>query len=406
MADNHRLGTFLAVFRYKMGKMTYDIAIIGSGLVGAAIAHDLVQWGLKVVVLEREGDLGAGASRSNSGVLHTGFDSKPGTLETQLIRKQAERWVSIFDQLGVPYKKVGAVLLAKNDSEVSRLETIQLNAQTNGVATHILSKKEFKQLEPHAIAQAALHIPGESMTDPYEVMRRLLWGIELRLNTTVTGLEETVEGIRVVTPSEHITAGYVVNCAGLFADELTQEFRITPRRGEFIVFDKSSSHFINHILLPMPNDFTKGVLVFPTLYGYLCAGPSANDQDDKTDWTPHADMLPVLHQKAAEMLPELNNLKPVSAWAGLRTVGHPHNYFIEFSKTIPNLLHVAGIRSTGLSACLGISDYVMKMLKERLEKKPPPTFNKPTFSDSQPWWERLNTLRNVDINRVLEGGRS
>jgi glycerol-3-phosphate dehydrogenase len=382
----------------------HDVIIIGSGLVGSAVAFDLKQMGLKIVVLEREAELGAGASRSNSGILHTGFDSEPGTLETQLIRKQAQRWQGIFNLLNIPYKIPGALLLANNSEEIEKLETIQQNAATNGVETIILSREETKGLEPNAVADASLHIPGEAMTDPFEVMRRLLTTVEVRLNTTVLAVEEINNNLTVITNHERLESRFVINCAGLFADELTDEFQITPRRGEFIVFEKGTTNLVKHILLPMPNKFTKGVLVFPTLHGYLCAGPSAEDQDDKHDWTPHQNVLPTLYEKAAQMLPTLKDLQPVNAWAGLRTVGHPHNYFIEFSKPIPNLLHVAGIRSTGLSACLGISDYVVKMLEEKgLESKPfSASFAVPIFHDFKPWWERLNTLRNVNTEQCLE----
>jgi glycerol-3-phosphate dehydrogenase len=375
-----------------------DVILIGSGLVGSAIAFDLNRLGLNVVVLERERELGAGASRSNSGILHTGFDSEVGTLETRLIRKQAERWRYIFDTLKIPYKIPGALLLANNSEEAGKLETIQQNAATNGVETQILSREETKRLEPNAVAGASLHIPGEAMTDPFEVMRRLLADVEVRLNTTVQAVEENNDNLIVITNNERLESRFVINCAGLFADELTNEFQITPRRGEFIVFEKGTANLVNHILLPMPNKFTKGVLVFPTLHGYLCAGPSAEDQDDKHDWTPHQNVLPTLYEKAAQMLPKLKALQPVNAWAGLRTVGHPRNYFIEFSKHFPNLLHVAGIRSTGLSACLGISDYVVNLLKEKgLESKPStPSFAIANFHDFKPWWERLNALRNVD----------
>jgi glycerol-3-phosphate dehydrogenase len=376
-----------------------DVIIIGSGLVGSAIAYDLTRRGLSVVVLERERELGAGASRSNSGVLHTGFDSEIGTLETKLIRRQAECWPEIFAALKMPYKVPGALLLA-NSGEIGKLETIQQNAATNGVETNILSREETKRLEPNAIAKASLHIPDEAITDPFEVMRRLLANIEVRLNTTVSSVEENNDILAVITNNGRLESHFVINCAGLFADELTDEFQITPRRGEFIVFEKGTANLVNHILLPMPNKFTKGVLVFPTLHGYLCAGPSAEDQHDKHDWTPHRDILPTLHEKATQMLPKLKDLQPINAWAGLRSVGHPRNYFIEFSKRVPNLLHVAGIRSTGLSACLGISDHVINRLKERgLEpKKFTLSFNTPTFNDFKPWWERLNALRNVDIS--------
>lgn len=231
--------------------LVYDVIIIGSGLVGAAIAYDLNRMGLNIVVLEREAELGAGASRSNSGVLHTGFDSEVGTLETQLIRKQADRWPKIFDALSIPFKIPGALLLGRTSEEMDRLETIQQDAANNGVETKILSKEKTKKLEPNAVAKASLHVPGEAMTDPFEVMRRLLANVEVRLNTTVLSLEETNDVLTVITNNERLESRFVINCAGLFADEFTDEFQITPRRGEFIVFEKGTANLINHILLPM-----------------------------------------------------------------------------------------------------------------------------------------------------------
>ena len=138
--------SFPSLFMYKIAQMTYEVAIIGSGLVGSAIAYDLKNLGVRTIILESESDLGAGASRSNSGVLHTGFDSKPNTLETQLIRKQAERWPDIFAKLKIPYKKTGAVLLAKNSDEATGLKTIQKDALANGVKTNILSRQEIQRL--------------------------------------------------------------------------------------------------------------------------------------------------------------------------------------------------------------------------------------------------------------------
>ncbi len=381
-----------------------DVVVIGAGLVGSAIAFDLARLGANVIVLEAESELAAGVSRSNSGVLHTGFDSTPETLETRLIRAQAARWLEIFTALGVPYRVPGALLLARSAHEESRLEDIAAKATQNGVKVEVVGRTRVRQLEPNAPAMAGVLIPGEAITDPIEVVHRLVAGLDVRLGSRVTSLEPDTEGVRVGWASGEvgafIQARFAVNCAGLFADELSGgEFEITARRGEFIVYPRGTASLINHTLLPVPNEFTKGVLVFPTIYGHLCVGPTAEDQPDKHDWTPHPTTLETLHLKGAEIVPQLRTLEPVNAWVGLRTVGHPRNYLIEFSNRVPAVLHVAGIRSTGLSACLGISEYVVGLLMERglvrREARSVPGLPPTPIEDAQPWWERLNTLRGV-----------
>lgn len=237
------------------------------------------------------------------------------------------------------------------------------------------------------------------MTDPYEVVRRLLSvGPTVRLGWAVTHVGPEGEGAIVVGPEGQIRARFVVNCAGLFADEVAGDdsFRITPRRGEFLVFPQGSAALANHLLLPVPSAFTKGILVFPTLYGYLCAGPTAEDQQDKEDWRPRLEVLERIRAYAVEVLPALKTVTPVDAWAGLRPVGHPHNYFVEWSARTPSLLHVAGIRSTGLSACLGLSQHVLGLLHDRgLETRARTTTVAVAAEAPRPWWQRLNTLRGI-----------
>lgn len=374
-----------------------DVIVIGTGLVGAAVAHDLRRAGHTVMVLEREQELAAGASRSNSGVLHTGFDSEPGTFETRMIREQAARWPQVFDELNIPYRVPGALLLAHDDAEAAQLAAIAQKAALNGVDTKLLDLAATRAAEPHCRAQASLLISGEAITDPYEVVKRLLHGCDVRLGWQVEGTEVHRDGVRVWGPQGELTARFVVNCAGLFADELGAEgFSVTPRRGEFVVYERGTAQLARHILLPIPNAYTKGVLVFPTLYGYLCAGPTAVDQQDKEDWTPRTEALAELHRNAGAVLPVLETERVVNAWAGLRPVGHPHNYICRFSERVPNLLHLAGVRSTGLSGCLGLSAWALGQLMDRglPARALRPALPMPP-TDGVPWWQRLNRLREV-----------
>lgn len=381
-----------------------EVAVVGAGLVGAAVAYDLAAAGVRAVVLEGAAELAAGASRSNSGIVHTGFDSTPGTLETAMIRDQARRWRAIFDALGVPYRVPGALVIATDDEQVSRLPGLAEQARGNGVTVELLDRAAALEREPHAAAHAALLVPGEAMTDPYEVVRRLLAvGPPPRLGWPVARVEPDGDAAVVSGPAGRISARFVVNCAGLHADELVGDdgFRIVPRRGEFVVYERSAAGLARHILLPLPTERTKGVLVFPTIYNYLCAGPSAVDQEAKDDWRPHQDELARVREQAAALVPALRALRPVDAWAGLRPAGHPRGYVVEWSRHVPALLHVAGIRSTGLSACLGLSRYVLDLLDARgLERRAIPAEQAPaappTFDDPpRPWWRRLNELRGV-----------
>ncbi len=376
------------------------VAIIGAGLVGAAIAYDLAARGVRSIVLEAADDVGAGASRSNSGIVHTGFDSSPGTLETAMSRAQAARWQRVFAALDVPYRVPGALLVATDSAQAGQLPTIAAQAQVNGVPVELLSAADVRRREPNVVAGAGLLVPGEAITDPLVLVRRLLASCpDVRLRWPVAHVEADGAGARISGPAGTIQSDYAVNCAGLYADDVAMDdtFRITPRRGEFLVFEHGTAALVNHILLPVPTARTKGVLVFPTLYGHLCAGPSAVDQEDKDDWRPRSDELRVVHTRAAALMPMLQGMKAVDAWAGLRPAGHPQNYVVEWSPRVAAMLNVAGIRSTGLSACLGLAEHVLDLLTARgLRGSTPRSLPRPTsMGPMSPWWQQLNSLRGV-----------
>lgn len=384
----------------------FDVAVVGAGLVGAAIAYDLAARGVRTVVLEAEKETAAGASRSNSGVVHTGFDSVPGEFETDMIRAQSARWRGVFDSLKIPYRETGALLTAVDEEEASRLPEMAEKAAKNGVEVELLEARDARKLEPRSAAVAGLLVPGESITDPYEVVRRMLassQNIETRLGWPVERVEPDGEGVILVGPAGRVETDFVFNCAGLFADEVSGNgsFRIFPRRGEFVVFGRGTANLVSRILLPVPSTQTKGVLVFPTLYGHLCAGPSAVDQEDKDDWRPREDGLAFVKERAEKMLPEIRGLKQTDSWAGLRPAGREKNYEVGWSERVPAMFNVAAIRSTGLSACLGLSGHIVGELAARgLNLRTVQDGGEPVVPDfpddaPRPWWERLNALRGV-----------
>jgi glycerol-3-phosphate dehydrogenase len=308
------------------------VAVIGGGVVGTAVTLALARRGVETTLYESRERLADAASGTNSGILHTGFDSPPGELETRLILRSAELRDPVIEALGVPVRRCGAVV-------EGRL------------------------------------IPEEAVTDPVHFTRALAaaaqaCGAEIRMGTRVT---ERLDGL-------------TINCAGLYADEVARlygddSFEIYPRKGEFFVFDGIE---VDRILFPAPTARTRGVLVFPTIDGKVVAGPTAVDQTDKEDWSVRPEALAEVRVKAAELLPAIADAEPIGSWAGLRPAGRDCNYVI--GRASDALINVAAIRSTGLSASLGIAEHVAEMVAPGAAEAPLPAVA--VEPSKEPWWHR------------------
>jgi glycerol-3-phosphate dehydrogenase len=370
--------------------MDAQVAVIGGGVVGCAVVHTLAQFRVEAILLEAERELGMGASGTNSGILHTGFDSAPGELETELILRSAELREAALGQLQVPVVRCGAELRPKGDAERRAVSRLIERAEANGVPVVLYDDDD------------ALGIPGEAVTDPVAYTLALAdaarsGGAEIMTGTRMEGIGRNGERLSLsLGGGGRLGCRVAVNCAGLHADEVArlagdQSFEIYPRKGEFFVFDPPGGEPLERILLPVPSERTKGVLVFPTTDGKIVAGPTAHDQTDKEDWSVRPDAADEVLPKAREMLPSLEGAEPIASYAGLRPAGRGVNYLVGPSAARPGLINVAAIRSTGLSASLGIGEYVAKLvadqgiaLGERRVLVPP----EPGGGASGPWWRR------------------
>jgi glycerol-3-phosphate dehydrogenase len=366
------------------------VAVIGGGVVGCAVAHALARRGVSAVVLEREAGLGLGASGANSGILHTGFDSTPGELETQLILRAAELRDELLEELEVHAWRCGARLTPIGEQELAAVQALAANAHTNGVET---------QLQDNG----ALLVPGEAITDPVAYVHALaaaaqLGGAQIRLGAKVERLSPSPRGSISVglQGGDQLDATAVINCAGLYADEIAhlageEPVQVYPRKGEFLVYRLAPRIALEKILLPVPSALGKGLLVFPTGDGHVIAGPTAREREDKEDWSVESDARELIEERARSMYPALAEGELVDQYAGLRPAGRGANYVIEHSRVLPGLIHVAAIRSTGLSASLGIGEHVSTMLAELpgIELGAPRALpvNAPERAPA-PWWQR------------------
>lgn len=365
------------------------VAIIGGGVVGTAILHTLVHRGVDAVLLECDIDLAYSASGTNSGVLHTGFDSTPGALETEMILRAAQLRPEVMEALNIPVIHSGAELVPRRDEDNETISSLYRNATTNGVEVHLRE------------SDGALLVPGESVTDPVAFTLSLarsaeMAGGRIELQARVIGIDQHADGLTLhLADGNVVNTQVAINAAGLHADDVARligddSFEIYPRKGEFFVFELPDGHTLEHIILPVPTKRTKGVLVFPTLDGRVVAGPTAVDLEDKADWsvrnTAHEEIL----EKAGDQFPAIKGLTPVASYAGLRPAGRDVNYVIGSSQACLRLINVAAIRSTGLSASLGIAAYVADLLPglgiETMAQKPTTSID--AIATNGLWWKR------------------
>jgi len=341
--------------------MQADIAVIGAGVVGSATALELSRRGASVALLEAEPQPGLQASGTNSGILHTGFDSIPGELETELILRAGEFRDSVLEALGVPVVRCGALMRPVGEGDAAAIAHLTENALQNGVEVEL--------------GDEALEIPGESITDPVAFTLELAaaaerHGARLRTGFRVEALD--AEGDRITLSQargEPVVARLVVNCAGLGAGRVARlggddSFAVYPRKGEFLVFDPPAGEPLERILLPVPEEGTKGVLVFPTIDGKVVAGPTAVDLADPDDWSVRPQARQEVLPKAEAMYPPLAGTEPIFSYAGLRPAGRGVNYLIAASGACPGLVNVAAIRSTGLTASLAIAERVAQLVAD------------------------------------------
>lgn len=354
----------------------YDFLIIGAGLVGCALARELARYELRVGVVEQQFDVGDGVSKGNSSILHTGFDAKPGTLEARLVSEGHQLWREQAAELGVPIDTVGAIMIALDEEQLHSLDAYFANAHKNGVTdVQRLSRDEVLARVPpvNPAVQGGLWIPRESITCTFTASVALaeqaaVNGVRFMLGERVTGIQRRDGIYTVTTTAGQHHARWLVNSAGLWGDAIAAmmgkpTFTITPRKGEFLILDKSARAHVPHILLPVPTRISKGILVAPTIYGNVLLGPTADDIQDKTDSGVTGQGLAKARKGALHLAPALENEPVVATYAGLRPAPSGGEYIIEADRET-NQVTAAGIRSTGLSATLAIAREVLGRLED------------------------------------------
>lgn len=361
----------------------YDVAIIGAGVVGCAIARRLTLEGWHVCVLEKGLDILDGASKGNSAILHTGFDAPPGSLEQSCIAAGYGEYLDIHAELGLSLDRSSALVIAWNEAQEARLPALIEQAHLNGINdVEMLTAERTRALEGELAptVRASFRVPGEFLIDPWSapyayLLQAVENGATLKRNCEVLSGDFDGKDWHLQTSQGPVRCGAVINAAGLYGDIVDQRlvkiqpFTIKPRKGQFIVYDKPASRLTRHILLPVPTKTTKGIVICRTVFGNLLVGPTAEEQESRYDAQLVPETLLALRERGEELLPALKNEDVTAAYCGLR----PATQFKDYQIHTPhgqNYVSVGGIRSTGLSSALGIAHHVHELCKAFHERSP------------------------------------
>ena len=357
----------------------YDIIIIGAGVTGCAVARELSRSKRKVLVVERASDLCEGTSKANSGIVHGGYDAKPGTLKAKLNIAGNQKMETLSKELDFPFRRNGSMVLCFSEEKLPELEELLARGESNGVeGLEILDRAACLKKEPNLSDEvvAALYVPTGGIVCPFNLTIALaenaaVNGVEFQLNTEVQSIQKTQKGYKVTTNQGELESKLIVNAAGVYADQFhnmvsENKIHITARKGEYCLMDKKVGSFVNATLFQLPGKYGKGILVTPTVHGNLLVGPTAVDTEDKEGINTSQDGLADVLNKASISVKNLPNRQIITSFAGLRAHEDGGDFIIKEVEDAKGFIDVAGIESPGLSCAPAIGEYVAELIQNIL----------------------------------------
>lgn len=371
----------------------FHIAIIGGGVIGSAIAWELSKYNLNIAVFEKGSDVCSGASKANSGVIHSGINSAPGSLKARFCVEGNKLMQPLSDKLGFSLKWTGKYVIAKNQEESKQLEKLMIVGKDNKVpGLEIQNGSNIKKKEKNIPCYSALWVPTAGIILPYEFTIALAENaavndVQFFLETKVLNLKKEKQGFSIKTSKGNYQSEIIVNAAGLNCRKIVSmlekpDFKVYPCRGEYLILDKNHSSLINSMIYPVPPKElgVLGVHITPTVERNILLGPSAEFIDDADDKQTTKDMMKILLSEAKEILPKIPDNAVIAAYSGMRCkLASPQeggwaDYKIQESKQNPSLITLAGIESPGLTAAPAIAKEIANMVSKKIDLEPKKDF--------------------------------
>jgi len=365
----------------------FQVAIIGGGVVGSAIAMELAKYDIPTVVFEAGSDVASGTSKANSGVIHSGINSPPGSLKAKFCVEGNQMIQELARKMHLEIKMVGKYVVAINEDEISVLEELKEVGIKNGVpGLKIVDGDDVKKNEPNVKCCKALWVPTAGIISPYKFTIALAEtaaenGVRFMLETKVVDIKakEQKGGFSIITNRGEFTSEVLINAAGVHCREIVSmlmepDFDVYPCRGEYLVLDKEYSHIITSMIYPVPprDKSVLGIHITPTIEGNILLGPSMEYVDDVDDTRTTREVMKMLMEEAKKLVPSLPDRAVINAYSGIRCKlkkGEWADYRIEEYKDVPGMINLLGIESPGLTAAPAIGKYVVEVVARHVELK-------------------------------------
>jgi glycerol-3-phosphate dehydrogenase len=384
-----------------------EVLIIGGGIVGTSLAYELAKYQLEAVLVEKEVELSFGVSKSNSGIVHTGFQDDPHSLKARLTVRGNRLYREMSELLDFPFIPTGELVVAfPGEREV--LEGLKENGEILGIpGLEIVDGTWIREHEPNLSSEieCALLGPTAAVINPYEVIYAMAEnagsnGVKICCDSEVTSLAKKSDGWKVKTSNSEYTARYVINAAGLWADSISEMAgirapRITPWKGEEFILDRHADRLTKNIIFPIPSKETKGILAIPTVDGNTMIGPTAEEIQDKEDLTTSKGGKKKVLESIKRMVPCVREDQIIASFAGLRPSIAENEFYI--SDEGDGFINIVGIKSPGLTAAPAIAEYVKDMLAGKIPLSP-----RQGYSATRKAIPRFRHLSSDDRNRLIK----
>ncbi|MGM0548705.1 MAG: NAD(P)/FAD-dependent oxidoreductase [Bacillota bacterium] len=362
-----------------MSKNNYDVIIVGGGISGCAVAWKLARYNLDVLLLEKEPDVATGTTKANTAIIHAGYNADPEKQKGRLNNKGNVQIKEIVKDLNVPFEEIGSLVVGMEGDDLSVLDNLLEKGKKNGVeGLKIVDKEWLQKEEPNLSDKAvkALWAPTAGIITPWEFALAMAEnavanGVEVKLETEVLDVYTEADQVRgVKTNQGDFKADYVINAAGLYADEIAkmvgvEKIDIHPRKGEYFIYDHAKDFEINHVLFPIPTKISKGIVCTKTVEDNLLIGPTSDFVDSKEDLATTREGLDHVFNGAKKMFPDLTLKDSIRVFAGLRAADTTEDFVIEAAENVAGFVNVAGIQSPGLSSAPAIADLVAEILEDQ-----------------------------------------
>ena len=403
----------------------FDVLIIGAGVVGSAAARELSRYKLRIGVLEKTPDVCCETSARNSGVLHAGFNNKPGSLMAKFCVEGNRGFDQLAKELDIPYKRTGKLVVGFTEEDRVRLEAMKAMGEKNGTpGLEIVDKAFIQEKAPYVKGEFALWSPSTAILSPFQYTVALAEnaahnGAEFFFNHEVTAISYT-DHWTVTAGGETFESRWIINCAGLGSDKIStmlgiDEYTIYPCKGEYVILDQKVGEMLPLPAYPVPNpkEGGLGIHLTPSVDGNVFVGPSNEYLDDAEDYAATKSTMDMLIEDGSRIFPHLKRECFIRNFSGIRpklaskSEGGYRDFVIERREDkAPYAVNLVGIESPGLTSAVPISREIVRLMSEKEALIPNPDFDPirkgiTTFHDKTPEEQAALIEQDPDYGEIV-----